>query len=574
MANSSKDTIYIDVDDEITAIIDKVKASSGKVIALVLPKRAAVLQSVVNMKLLKRTSDNEKKSLVLITSEAGLLPLAGAVRMHVAKTLSSVPEIPSPPKPVPESETVNEDMNLDDEDEPDLTQKAGAESVTVGALSDAAGKKHTKQESDIESLDLDAEDDKAKSSKSKSGKKNKHLKVPNFNRFRVILLLSIIGVAAIATLLVFALAIWPKAIISIKTNAASVNTQLNLTLDTGAKSVNTSSMVIPATQVSEQKTYTQTVNTTGQKNEGVTASGTVTMSANDCGPNYNYAGNPSTYTGFTIPAGTSVSYNNLTYLTQNDTSMVNSNYDFKTQCFTYKASGSTNIAAQSPGASYNASISGGTVSGFPGVSADGSASGGTDNVVQVVAQADVTTATSKINTQNSAAAQQSLVNQLKGQGLYPIDVTFTKSAPQISTSPNVGDQSSTVTVTETITYTMIGASKSDIDSLVNAAVRSQTSKSQNIINNGITQNAFKQVSASGNTDQVSLSVLAQVGPNISISELKKEVAGKSPDAAITAIKQNPDVTSVTVKLSPFWVSSIPGSTSKITINVAKPSGSS
>ena len=37
---AGKDTIYVDVDDEITSIIDKVENSSEKVVALVLPKRA------------------------------------------------------------------------------------------------------------------------------------------------------------------------------------------------------------------------------------------------------------------------------------------------------------------------------------------------------------------------------------------------------------------------------------------------------------------------------------------------------------------------------------------------------
>jgi len=45
-AQPNKETIYVDVDDEITSIIDKVRNSSGRIIALVLPKRAATLQSV------------------------------------------------------------------------------------------------------------------------------------------------------------------------------------------------------------------------------------------------------------------------------------------------------------------------------------------------------------------------------------------------------------------------------------------------------------------------------------------------------------------------------------------------
>src|SRR5579875_3708442 len=101
MASSSdKDTIYVDIDDEITGIIDKVKASKSKLVALVLPKRASVFQSIVNMKLLKRAADSGKKNIVLITSEAGLLPLAGAAGIHVAKTLNSKPEIPLGPSSI------------------------------------------------------------------------------------------------------------------------------------------------------------------------------------------------------------------------------------------------------------------------------------------------------------------------------------------------------------------------------------------------------------------------------------------------------------------------------------------
>jgi hypothetical protein len=116
MAASNKDTIYIDIDDEITGIIDKLRASNGKIVALVLPKRASVFQSIVNMKLLKRAADESKKNLVLITSEAGLLPLAGASGIHVAKTLTSKPEIPTGPASDEDlDEVVDQDEPVDQE---------------------------------------------------------------------------------------------------------------------------------------------------------------------------------------------------------------------------------------------------------------------------------------------------------------------------------------------------------------------------------------------------------------------------------------------------------------------------
>lgn len=575
--NNTKDTIYVDIDDEITSLIDKVRQSSGKVVALVLPKRATVLQSIVNMKLLKRAAESDKKNLVLITTEAGLLPLAGAVGMYVAKSLASKPEIPISPdlsigSQMPE--TVDEEMGMpldeDKEEIPDLTKQVG-KAASVGVLAEAAHQPLPPKLPDesLETVELDNEDkpiSEEGSNESQEGgkkpKKDKNLKVPNFNRFRLLLIIGVLAVIVLVVLWILAFYILPHASIDIKTNASNVNAELNLTLDQQAQSSNDATDTIPATQVSQQKTFTQTVATTGQKNEGTAASGTVTMTADDC--NFTYQGD------FTIPAGTGISANNLTYITQNTTSMNLSGA--KHGCVQYTASGQTQIIAQSPGSSYNnPNLQSTSVAGFPEVTASGSASGGTDNIIQTVAQADINSAESKINAGNSGNVKQNLINQLKGQGLYPIDVTFSSGAPQITSSPAVGTASSTVTVTETVTYTMYGASKTAITKILNANILSQVGKNQNIISDGLASSDFKQVSAGSETDQVSLSALAIVGPNISVQQIKKQAAGKSPQAIISLIKNNPNVTSVSVRLSPFWVTSVPSNTSKISVSIAKPS---
>src|ERR1035438_6199744 len=109
----NKDTIYIDVEDEITNIIDKVNSSKSKVVALVLPKRATVFQSIVNMKLLKKKADDAKKNVVLVTSEAGILPLAGATGVYVANSLQATPVLPPDPNLAFDDESP---VNLADED--------------------------------------------------------------------------------------------------------------------------------------------------------------------------------------------------------------------------------------------------------------------------------------------------------------------------------------------------------------------------------------------------------------------------------------------------------------------------
>jgi len=131
--STSKETVYVDIDDEITNIVDKVKGSQHKIVALVLPKRATVLQSIVNMKLLKRAAEQSKKNIVLITSEAGLLPLAGAVGLYVAKTLQSKPAIP----PIPDRGDSGEVSEIDEDDpQPDRNAPVGA--LAAGAAGAAA----------------------------------------------------------------------------------------------------------------------------------------------------------------------------------------------------------------------------------------------------------------------------------------------------------------------------------------------------------------------------------------------------------------------------------------------------
>ena len=51
--------------------------------------------------------------------------------------------------------------------------------------------------------------------------------------------------------------------------------------------------------------------------------------------------------------------------------------------------------------------------------------------------------------------------------------------------------------------------------------------------------------------------------------IKKEIAGKKSGDVQSTIKSIPGVTDVTVKLSPFWVTTVPTDLSKVVINISK-----
>ncbi|HTH71826.1 MAG TPA: hypothetical protein VL737_00500, partial [Candidatus Pristimantibacillus sp.] len=285
--NTTKDVIYIDVDDEITGVIDKLQGSDKKIIALVLPKRATVLQSIVNMKLLKRAATEAKKNLVLITSEGGLMPLAGSVGIHVAKSLNTKPEIPDNPAPGGAKADIIEDVEEDD-GPVDASKSVGE--LSGGAPADDA-------EDTIELDDEEEGEPEPAVEGGKKVKKHRKFKIPNFNKFRVMLALAGVAIILLGVLGYAAAAVWPAAKITIKTDSSAVSSSVILTLKTEPDTkLDAAQGIVPATLQDVKKTITQDAPATGQKNNGQKAAGTVTLSLTDCSKN-----------SVTVPAGTGIS---------------------------------------------------------------------------------------------------------------------------------------------------------------------------------------------------------------------------------------------------------------------------
>lgn len=87
--------IYLDQDDEITTIRDRLdQAQSGRVI-LVLPERYHVLASLVNLKLLQRHAIRRGLDLILVTPERQIRNLAQSVALPVYPTLEKGQQAPA-----------------------------------------------------------------------------------------------------------------------------------------------------------------------------------------------------------------------------------------------------------------------------------------------------------------------------------------------------------------------------------------------------------------------------------------------------------------------------------------------
>ncbi|MBM3256089.1 MAG: hypothetical protein FJZ04_01290 [Candidatus Moranbacteria bacterium] len=76
---------YIDVDDEITTVIGKLRQEKSEEIFLVVPKKALIAQSLVNLKLLSKEAEKLSKKIVFASPDANIRKIAQKAGLTVKK---------------------------------------------------------------------------------------------------------------------------------------------------------------------------------------------------------------------------------------------------------------------------------------------------------------------------------------------------------------------------------------------------------------------------------------------------------------------------------------------------------
>ncbi len=86
--------LYVEADEEIPSIIERVRAAKHVHIALVVPKRALFVESLVNVKLLQREADVAGKSITLVSTDRKALHLATQVGLPTRTDLPEGAPVP------------------------------------------------------------------------------------------------------------------------------------------------------------------------------------------------------------------------------------------------------------------------------------------------------------------------------------------------------------------------------------------------------------------------------------------------------------------------------------------------
>lgn len=537
-----KDVIYIDVEDDLTAIIEKIKGAGASIVALVPPRRLGVLQSVVNLKLLKRAADEAGKKAVLITSDQSLISLTAGIGLPVARNLQSRPEI------IPESN--------DDPSEPDVIEGQ------MPADDTAADEAASDDEADATPAPTSpaAKPKKASKTPNKSGKK---FKVPNFESFRKRILWIALAAALLIGFLVWAIFFAPRATVVIRAQTDKEEGKIAVVIDSEAAGTNVEEKTLKAQLHQTTKNLTQTFTPTGKKEIGEKAKGSITIR------NCDYSD------GFTLQSGARfTAASGQTFVSTESVSVPKFSGSASGCSTSGSSAGKATVAvtASAIGEEYNI---GEQSYGLPGISgkvdAIGSTmTGGSKKNVTVVTQEDVNKAKAQALAQDTHSIKSDLVKQFD-KDIRPLEETFKTKQGQVATQPGVDQEASgQATLTIPMTYTILGVPNDDISHLLSSYFEDKIDdkKEQRVYDNGYKKLKIK-VSEDGATAQkvgATFTTNGYLGPNIDTDQLAKQIVGKRHGDIEGMVKPIPGVESVDTHFSPFWVTKAPKA-EKITIKL-------
>ena len=519
-----RELIYIDTDDDITSLVEKIKEASGAVVALVPPKRIGVLQSVVNLRLLQRAAKTVKKHLAIVTTDPALVNLAAGLAIPVAKNINAQAKIP---------EVTNEEEISDviEGNDIDVTNSKGrAHNLSEDKEISAAVAAIETDDRIHNDRDADGIPDDEQYERPKPVKKQ--IKIPSINGLRTKLLIGGGLAVVLIGFLTWALVFAPQATITIMAKTSTVKI---------TKALSLLQPVVKQTKANETVEF----EATGSKEVGEKATGTVAFCYNET----NFNGDTGNKNAFTLPAGTRLYANNVQFTTDSDLPIEGGRKVGSDSCETY----------------YRVKVT------AVNIGEEGNIAENTEMIVAdyPVQQSDIDKALEELN--KKGESEDKIKDDLKSQmaaTTVAIDNSFNVARSEAKITPAVNEiaENGKATASVELTYTLVGVNRTDLNEIVDAQLAEEIDpNTQKIYNNGLNEVQFSDFQANNSGYTVTIKTEGHVGPIINSDDVKKEAVGKKSEEIKAMLMKTSGVNDVSVTMSPFWINKAPA-VDKITVN--------
>lgn len=566
----NKDTFYIEPEDDITDIINHIKASKQKIIALVPPKKLNVLRSSINLKLIARTAKIHDKAIVVVTTDPTLMKMAALSSLPFAKNLSSRPTLPSefneadleyPAKT--KKSGLNEEIEINEKAAPTSSVsrvRTTNEETANRANTTSNLTKNSTMNLDSEEVAKNPEDEEAD---------NQPKKILTLDSLKNRIIIGVVAAILLIGSFIWAFILAPAAKISVKIKTIAENFSENVSFVTDTKQAVSKDGKFFLETASLEKNSEVEFEATGEKNVGDKATGELRLIATfDMSTTTATASRPDVAT---VPQGSDFAYRNLNFLTDQE---VKISWDGSiSNCDAGRHNGKCQVAktvkatAIEGGAKYNIeAVSSRWQSSVAGVEgyANSAFKGGTDKIQKIVTASDITKAKEKLT--EADGAKEELFEKVPSDDIK-IEDSYKKVTADPTSSPAVDQptENGKAKLTAKTTYSVNYVDKAAVEEYVKSVVSTRLGGDQKIYETG---NIFiEKFQNNNNSVTAKIKATLKTGPEVTEQSVLEKSLGKKVGEVTTLIKSINGVSDVEVNTSFPWVRQIPNDANKVSIKI-------
>ena len=593
--------IYLEPDEEITSVVEKLKRSKSPVVGIVAPRNAVLLQSVVNLKLLKRQAAILKKEISLVTGDKIGQNLALRTGLTVYANVHDAEPLEPPKGPRPDSFVEDEqksvsssinnfkvhhydekndivDASLSDEDnipasnfqsrpinQPKSTIPAEiASEEPIDEVKESVSEAESDEnDEEVESKALENPPIKPKKIEELVINKNlSPLKISRSktNYLKIVIVFGIfIVVAGIISFL--ALSSIVKGSVVINVASESVKQDLTFQVSKDRSTVDSIKNILPGRLTESEQSVTQKFKATGTKDIGEKATGKITISNQGAGSQSFEAGTAlrskdgiifKANKAFTVPGAKSGVQDPKTLLWTN-----------------IPGTAIIEVTANNVGDSGNIDITSYSITGYSFVFGTGTAmTGGATKEVTIVSKDDLEKAT---NTVTKDLIDKSLIElKKKSGGAIYLDKAVKTQAIDTTSDIEVLGEATEFSLTVKIKSSVLVFDKSKLDTLIEDNLKSKIAADKILLAADTKDLNLIVVSSEPDAGIMKISATTQgkIVPNLDKTKIQSDLAGKTLDEVNTYFHGKSDITSVKTTLDPSWLAKkLPTSKQKITIDI-------
>lgn len=588
--------VYLDPDNEITSVIEKIRRAQGEGVVLVMPKGSTLTQSIVNLKLMLRSATKEHKVILLVTNDKITKNLASQLGIAVFERASEAKEarVASPvakvsQEKIPEygegpfkvhtykrfsdssdegdqkQEETGNVLTSADESPRNSIQSEEEELEEEGSeddRSDVFEEENTSEPEEEYEAEMKVEDEYDRPVSKKNQIKIKLGKETPISRPRrkIKAYLSIVGILVVIGIAGAYLAV-PKANAILVLDAKNFEKEVPLVISRDQKESNPSA--VPATMIDSEKELTKQFGATGIKTSGDKAVGKITISNSwDLNSQTISKGSKFVSKGKTFVSTADVVVPGIT-ISPPPTRMIPGQVE-------------VNVESENPGGEYNIAASDFVITSLP-TSKQGSIvgrstapmSGGKTVEIKIVSDDDLAKASAALKEEATKQLQAEIADKAGKSSLKLVADCFSNETISMEADKKLNDEAETFQMKLKLKVFSIGYLESNLIKSVNSAVEADLKSDEMLLNSEGSEYRVEKSECILDDGLVRAKSFykGQVVKKIDAEKLKEEINNMSLGLAASLLNKIDGVKSATIDVTPGFIKWTPVLSRRIEIKL-------